>query len=123
MVEYQPDRGLDGAYGALAHPVRRALIGRLRSGDARVTDLAAPFDLSLNAVSKHVLALERAGLVRRTVVGREHWLALEPAPLREAAGWLEDYRTFWEQRLDSLESFLLQRRPARRRRPARPRGR
>jgi DNA-binding transcriptional ArsR family regulator len=97
---------LDDTYGALAHQVRRALLIRLRDGSARVTELAEPFDLSLEAVSKHLRVLERAGLVRRTVRAREHWLELEPEPLREAAGWIETYRAFWETRLDALESML-----------------
>jgi DNA-binding transcriptional ArsR family regulator len=105
MVEY-PGDVLDAVYGALSHPVRRALLERLRPGEARVTVLAAPFALSLEAVSKHIRVLEAAGLVRRTIHGREHQLALEPSPLVDAAGWLEAYRSFWEARLDLLEARL-----------------
>jgi len=105
MVEFQPS-SLDAAYAALSHPARRAIIARLRTGDARVTELAAPFDMSLNAVSKHIRLLEASGLVRRRVSGRDHWLSLEPQPLGEAAGWLEAYRTFWEGRLDALDGYL-----------------
>ena len=105
MVEYLPDQ-LDAVYGALSHPVRRTLLERLRPGEARVTELAAPFAISLEAVSKHIRVLESAGLVRRTIRGREHQLALEPFPLLGAASWLDPYRTFWEARLDLLEARL-----------------
>jgi DNA-binding transcriptional ArsR family regulator len=114
MVEYVRTEALDETYGALAHQVRRALLIRLRDGSARVTELAEPFDLSLEAVSKHLRVLERAGLVRRTICGREHWLELEPEPLRDAAGWIETYRTFWETRLDALDSMLRTKRRRRR---------
>src|SRR6266704_3273552 len=99
MVEYLPDQ-LDAVYGALSHPARRTLLERLKAAEARVTELAAPFAMSLEAVSKHIRVLESAGLVRRTIHGREHQLALEPSPLISAAGWLDPYRSFWEARLD-----------------------
>lgn len=102
---------LDSAYGALAHEVRRSMLVRLRGGDLRVTDLAEPFDMSLAAASKHVRVLEDAGLVRRTVLGREHHLALDAAPLRPAADWLEGYRAFWEGRLDALDRHLRRGKP------------
>jgi DNA-binding transcriptional ArsR family regulator len=98
---------------AIADPTRRALLARLALGEARVTDLAARHDMSLAAVSKHLRVLERAGLVRREVRGREHRLSLEAEPLREAADWLSAYQSFWEQRLDALEAFLGHRRPRR----------
>ena len=97
---------LDAAYAALADPTRRAVLERLREGDLRVTELAAPFDVSLNAVSKHLKVLERAGLVTRRVQGREHWISLDPRPLAQAAVWVEMYRVFWERRLDDLERVL-----------------
>lgn len=93
-------------FGALSDPSRREMLRLLRRGELRVTEIAAPFDLSLNAVSKHVRALERAGLVRRRVSGRDHFIALSPTPLHAAAGWLEDYRDFWESRIDALETLL-----------------
>jgi DNA-binding transcriptional ArsR family regulator len=102
---------------AIADPTRRGLLARLALGDARVTDLAARYDMSLAAVSKHLRVLERAGLVRRRVRGREHRLSLEARPLREAADWISAYQPFWEQRLEALDAYLRQRRPHRRSRP------
>jgi DNA-binding transcriptional ArsR family regulator len=106
MVEFQ-SQSLDRTLAALADPTRRAIIERLRHGEARVTALAEPFNMSLNAVSKHLQVLERAGLMRRTVRGREHLCALRAAPMREATEWIERYRLFWEEQLDSLEEYLL----------------
>jgi len=107
---------LDRTLGAIADPTRRAILARLARGEARVTDLAEPFELSLNAVSKHLRVLERAGLLRREVRGREHLLSLEARPLREAAEWISAYQAFWENRLDALDAFLRRkkRRPGRR---------
>ena len=110
MVEY-PDRGLDGTYRALAHPVRRRMLERLAAGDSRVTGLAAGFGISLAAASKHIRVLEAAGLVRRTVLGREHHLALRLEPLTEAAAWIERSRRFWSERIDALEAVLREDRP------------
>ena len=98
---------LDQVYGAIADPTRRAILGLLAAGDENVGGLAGRFPMSFNAVSKHVKVLERAGLVRRRVQGREHVLRLEPRPLREASRWLEHYRTFWDARLDALEAMLV----------------
>ena len=97
---------LDRTLRAIADPTRRAILARLASGEARVTDIAEPFAMSLNAVSKHLRVLEQAGLVRREVRGREHRLTFDPAPLDEAADWIEHHRRFWSQQLESLESFL-----------------
>ncbi len=105
VVEYRAGQ-LDVVYRALAHPVRRILLERLRPGGAKVTDLAAPFPMSLAAVSKHIRVLESAGLIRRTIRGREHQLVLEPSPLISAADWLDSYRRFWEVRLDLLDAKL-----------------
>ncbi len=107
MVEYM-DQHLNQTYAAIADPTRRAILMRLAQGEARVTDIAEPFAMSLNAVSKHVRVLERAGLVRRHVKGRDHYLALDAEPLRAASAWIDTYRQFWEERLDALESFLQQ---------------
>ena len=105
MVKYRR-RQLDAVYGAISHPVRRNLLERLRPGGATVSELAAHYPMSLVAVSKHIRVLEAAGLVRRTVEGRAHHLGLEPAPLRQAAGWLDAYRRFWEERLDLLDGRI-----------------
>ena len=107
MVEYQ-EQILDKTYAALADPTRRAILTRLLQQEARVTELAEPFAMSLNAVSKHLRVLEHAGLIRREVRGREHYLSADPDPLQHAAEWLNTYRQFWEQRLDRLETFLRQ---------------
>jgi DNA-binding transcriptional ArsR family regulator len=108
MVEYR-EGSLDATYGAISHPVRRALLEQLRLGEARVMELANPYSMSLAAVSKHIRVLEEAGLVRRTVKGREHHLTLNPSPLLPAARWIDAYRAFWEGRLDALEARLAER--------------
>ena len=97
---------LDRAFAALSDPTRREIIQRLAKGAARVSDLAQPFDMSFNAVSKHVKVLERAGLVRRTRTGREHHIALDPQPIRRIAAWASRYERFWTDRLDKLEALL-----------------
>lgn len=100
-----PDR-LSITFAALADPTRRAILARLTSGDASVTELAEPFAMSLPAISKHLKVLERAGLIAR---GREaQWrpCRLKAAPLKGAADWLEQYREFWEQSFDRLEGYL-----------------
>ena len=97
---------LDLAFAALSDPTRRRIVARLTRGEVRVTDLAQPFAMSLNAVSKHIKVLEQAGLVRRTQHGREHTLELDPTPLREVARWMSPYEQFWTERLDRLEAFF-----------------
>lgn len=97
---------LDDTLVALADETRRSILQRLSAGDARVTEIAAPFDISLNSVSKHIRILERAGLVRRRVAGRDHFLSLDPAPLDAAAAWMQRERAAWESRLDKLEAAL-----------------
>src|SRR5213594_2614863 len=97
---------LDRTFGALADPTRRAILARLASGHATVTELAEPFAMSLPAVSKHLKVLERAGLIAR---GRERqWrpARLEAGPLREADEWIERYRQFWEESYDRLDEYL-----------------
>lgn len=98
---------LDSIYGAIADPTRRAILVTLRRGETKVGDLAAAFPISFNGVSKHVKVLERAGLVLRRVEGREHWVRLRAAPLRAASHWLDEYRLFWEGRLEALEAALV----------------
>ncbi len=93
-------------FGALSDPTRRAILARLAEGEATVTELAEPFAMSLPAVSKHLKVLERAGLITR---GREaQWrpARLDPEPLKEASGWLEDYRRFWDESFERLDEYL-----------------
>ena len=98
--------GLDRTLLALADPTRRAILQRLSQGEARVTELAQPFSISLNSVSKHIRMLERARLVHRRRIGREHFLSLHTRPLDEAARWIESHRTIWTARLDALDNAL-----------------
>jgi DNA-binding transcriptional ArsR family regulator len=97
---------LDQTLLALADPTRRAILHRLSQGEARVTELARPFAMSLNAVSKHIHMLERARLVRRRRAGRDHYLSIDPEPLDEAAAWIEAQRAAWSARLDALDALL-----------------
>ena len=97
---------LDATLQALADPTRRAILARLSEGEARVTEIAKPFAISLNSVSKHIQMLERADLVRRRREGREHILSLNPAPLDEAADWLVAQRRLWRFRLSWLDDIL-----------------
>jgi DNA-binding transcriptional ArsR family regulator len=102
---------LDATFAALADPTRRAILARLTRGETTVTELAAPFDMSLPAISKHLKVLERAGLIAR---GREaQWRPCRIAaePLKEAASWLETYKVFWESTLDRLDSYLTEVQP------------
>lgn len=107
MVKYQTDP-LSTAFQALADPTRRAILARLALGEASVGELAEPFRMSLPAVSKHLKVLEGAGFLAREKDGRVHRCRLEPAPLKEAADWIEHYRQFWESQLDQLARYLEQ---------------
>jgi DNA-binding transcriptional ArsR family regulator len=107
MVEYE-EAALDRTYAALADSTRRAILTQLLRQEARVTELAEPFAMSLNAVSKHLRVLERAGLIEREVRGRDHYLSVNPTRLQEAAEWLSIYHAFWEKRLARLDTFLRQ---------------
>lgn len=104
MIEYQP--ALDGVFHALSDPTRRAMLDALARRARSVGELAAPFEITLAAASKHIKTLERAGLVKRTVQGRTHLCALDAHPLAEADAWLRDYARFWTARLDALEGLL-----------------
>jgi len=97
---------MDAVLHAIADPTRRAILDQLARGPARVTDLAAPHAMSLNAVSKHLKVLEHARLVRRTRSGREHTLELHPEPLRVVTRWVSRFEQHWTERLDRLEDFL-----------------
>ena len=94
---------------ALADPTRRAILQRLRHAEARVTEIAEPLPMSLAAVSKHIIVLERAGLVRREIRGRDHYLSANPQPLAQAEEWITEYTRFWERRADALASHLEER--------------
>jgi DNA-binding transcriptional ArsR family regulator len=97
---------LTTTFAALADPTRRAILARLKQGDATVNELARPFSISLQAVSKHLKVLERAGLIAR---GRDRQLRpskIQGEALGQAAGWLEDYRSFWDESFDRLEAHL-----------------
>jgi DNA-binding transcriptional ArsR family regulator len=102
---------LDLAFAALSDPTRRRIVARLTRGETRVSDLAQPFDMSLTAVTKHLKVLEKAGLVRRERLGREHYMRLRAAPLKEIARWTSQYERFWNQRLDALGEFLANDKP------------
>ena len=96
----------DDVLVALADETRRSLLHRLSQGERRVTELAEPFDISLNSVSKHIRILERAGLVQRRIAGRDHFISFDPRPLHEVTGWIERHRDLWTRRLDALEAAL-----------------
>jgi DNA-binding transcriptional ArsR family regulator len=105
MVELSPAR-LDSVFHALGDATRRTMLRELSSGERTVTELAQPFDMSLAAASKHIKALEAAGLVHREIRGRTHVCRLEPGPLASAHEWLRYYENFWNERLDVLEQLL-----------------
>ena len=105
MVEYSISE-LDATFGALSDPTRRALLAALSLGEATVSELAHPHEISLAAVSKHIQILERAGLVQRRRVGRTHYISLEASPMLGAFGWLAAYQDFWDESLDSLVGLL-----------------
>lgn len=122
MVNQNADR-LDTVFRALSDATRRAMLERLATGAQSVGELAAPFAMSLPAASKHVKILERAGLLKRTVQGRQHLCELEAAPLHGGLEWIRHYEKFWNARLDSLERALRAapkspRNPRRKTRPA-----
>ncbi len=97
---------LTATFAALADPTRRAILARLSSGEASVTELAAPFEMSLPAVSKHLKVLERAGLIARSREAQWRPCQLEAAPLKNAADWIEYYRRFWTESFDRLDDYL-----------------
>jgi DNA-binding transcriptional ArsR family regulator len=103
MVE---DQVLDRTYAALADPTRRALLVALRTGDARITDLAAPLPMTFAGVSRHVGVLESAGLVQREVRGREHWLSIRPEGFAAAEDWISEQTALWARRADALAARL-----------------
>lgn len=103
MVE---DRVLDRTYAALADPTRRALLIALRDGESRITELAGPLPMTFAGVSRHIGVLEAAGLVQRTVRGRDHWLSLRESALDPAQQWIAEQTTFWSRRADAIAARL-----------------
>ena len=106
MVQYRTTNSVNRVAAAISDPTRRAIIDRLARGPARISDVAAPFAMSLTGFCKHVRVLERAKLIRRTRRGRENTLELSPEPLREVARWILRYEQFWNARLDRLEKLF-----------------
>jgi DNA-binding transcriptional ArsR family regulator len=104
---------LDAVFSALSDQTRRSILDRLRAGALTVTELAEPYAMSLNAVSKHIKTLENAGLIRREISGREHSCQLETARFEEAIDWMSYYSEFWSERMDGLEKHILQKRKRR----------
>ena len=98
---------LDAVFHALSDPTRRAMLTGLAKGPRNVGDLAAPFDMSLAAASKHIKVLEKAGLVRRSVQGRTHVCSLDAMPMHAGVEWMRHYEKFWSQQLDALEAILV----------------
>ena len=103
MVKYH---SLDATFGALSHPIRRAILARLARGEAAVTELAAPFHISLPALLKHLRILAQVGLITSKKQGRVHTCRLNAAPMQQAAEWLAFYEAFWNNRLDALGEYL-----------------
>ena len=99
---------LAAVLGAISHPTRRSIIGKLAHAPARFLDIAEPFDVALNAVTKHLKLLERAGLIEREKRGREVFISLRPEPLRMVAEWVHEYERFWNGRLDEFENYFKQ---------------
>jgi DNA-binding transcriptional ArsR family regulator len=101
---------LTDVLSAISHPTRRAIIGKLANGPARFLDIAEPFDVALNAVTKHLKLLERAGLIEREKQGREVLISLRPEPLHLVAGWVHEYERFWNEKLDEFEGYFKEKR-------------
>src|SRR5580693_8720729 len=104
LQQTTPD-ALSATFAALADPTRRAILARLASGDASVTEISEPFEMSMPAISKHLKVLERAGLIARGREAQFRPCRLEAAPLKDVAGWVEHYRLFWEQSFDRLDNY------------------
>jgi DNA-binding transcriptional ArsR family regulator len=106
MVDHMPADQLSTTFAALADPTRRAILARLTSSEASVTELAEPFEMSMPAISKHLKVLERAGLIARSREAQWRPCRLEAAPLKDVADWVAHYRQFWEQSFDRLDDYL-----------------
>ena len=107
MVEYSKEDQLDLIFHALSDRTRRNLLNRITSRPQRITDLAANYEVSLNSISKHIKVLEKAILVIRNVEGRVHYCQMNPKELKKAQTWIKKYEKFWNDRLDSLEEFVI----------------
>jgi DNA-binding transcriptional ArsR family regulator len=110
MTRADQAKSLDLVFGAVADSTRRSMLDRLRGGPLTVTELAQPYAMSLNAVSKHVKTLERAGLIRRTITGREHSCSLDAVRFDDAMNWMSYYSEFWSGRIGALEKHLQEKR-------------
>jgi len=99
---------LTDVLSAISHPTRRTIIARLANGPARFLDIAEPFEVALNAITKHLKLLERAGLIERKKRGREVFISLRPEPLRLVAEWVHEYERFWNDKLDEFEKYFKQ---------------
>ena len=106
---------LDAVFRALSDPTRRGILEQLAAGETNVSTLAAPYDISQPAISKHLRVLERAGLIRRSVQGREHHIRVDPRPVEQAQGWIVRYAKFWQQQFDEVEAYLAQQKKRRKR--------
>jgi DNA-binding transcriptional ArsR family regulator len=107
MMRYQgATADLDRTLVAIADPVRRQILERLGDGEARVTEIARAFPISLNAVSKHLKLLERANLIDRRVAGRDHFIRVRPEPLAAAQAWIATQQAFWRSRLEAIDALL-----------------
>jgi DNA-binding transcriptional ArsR family regulator len=107
-VYYMSSDRLSATFAALADPTRRAILARLASGEASVTELAEPFGMTMPAISKHLKVLERAGLIARGRDAQWRPCRLEAGPLKDVADWVEHYRGFWEKSFDRLDEYLLE---------------
>ena len=106
MVEYNKEENLDLVFHALADSTRRDLLERLKEKDSCVTDLASKYEVSLNAISKHLKVLEKANLIERTIQGRSHFCRTKPEELKKIEKWIAPYKKFWEQSLNNLDDYL-----------------
>lgn len=108
MVEYKnDDHNLDRIFHALADPTRRGLLQQLQAGESCVTELASQYEVSLNAISKHLKVLEKAELIQRNIQGRVHYCAMNSEKLKEIEKWMQPYKKFWQQSLDDLENYMI----------------
>lgn len=102
------ESNLDKIFSALSDSTRRGMLAQLADGEANVTDLARPYDMSQPAISKHLRVLERAGLIEKTRRGREHFIRAVPGPAEQAGGWIAHYARIWKQQFDAVEVYLNQ---------------